>query len=190
MDIHNFVIYLISINHIILITFFGQNFRSSSIAQSDIEISKGNAKYQYKIYSSITSHARQKNRNNQSQGNTQTAQNKLTPLTKTNYFYPLFALPILLIPLHSIFSFFFNFPNPLNHSIPFYFFSTIFFNFPNPYAISLNLNNSYHLEINKVKPFLQHFYKPFSNYSKSFSNYFFHHIFMAKMTTPNKGLFK
>ena len=65
------------------------------------------------------------------------------------------------------------------HSIPI--FSTIFFNFPNPYTISLNLNHSYHLEISKVKPFLHHFYKPFSNYSKSFSNSFFYTKKWSKM---------
>ena len=94
------------------------------------------------------------------------------------------------LPLHSIpFFHFFNFSNPSNYSIPFYFFSTIFFNFPNPYTISLNLNHSYYLKISKVKPFLHHFYKPFSNYSKPFSNSFFHTkkwSKMAKMTKPNK----
>ena len=103
------------------------------------------------------------------------------------------------LPFHSISIFhFFNYSIPFhffsNYSIPFYFFSTIFFNFPNPYTISLNLNHSYHLEISKVKPFLHHFYKPFSNYSKPFLKPFFPSHFhpnkwdgMAKMAKPNKG---
>ena len=69
--------------------------------------------------------------------------------------------------------FFLNFPNPLNHSIPFYFFSTIFSNFSNPYTISLNLNHSYHLEISKVKPFLHHFSKSFLNHYKPFQTIFY-----------------
>ena len=84
--------------------------------------------------------------------------------------FPLFVSPISPIPFHSIpiFHFFQLFKSfKLFYSIPF------FFNFPNPYTISLNLNHSYYLKISKVKPFLHHFYKSFSNYSKLFSNYFF-----------------
>ena len=100
---------------------------------------------------------------------------------------PLFVSPISLIPFHSIF---FNFSNPSNYYIPFHFFSTTFFNFPNPYTISLNLNHSYYFKINKVKSFLHHFYKPFSNNSKSFFPSHFHPNKwdgMAKMAKPNKG---
>ena len=88
------------------------------------------------------------------------------------------------IPFHFIFF----------QTIPFHFifFLPFFFNFPNPYTISLNLNHSYHLEISKVKPFLHHFYKPFSNYSKPFLKPFFPSHFhpnkwdgMAKMGKPN-----
>ena len=94
---------------------------------------------------------------------------------------------------HSIpfFHFFFNFPNPSNHSISFYFFQLFFFNFPNPYIISLNLNHSYYFEISKVKQFLHHFYKPFSNHSKLFSNHFLHPKkwnWMAKITSSNTRL--
>ena len=99
------------------------------------------------------------------------------------------------IPFHFILFQIIQLSNLTNHSIPLYFFSTIFFNFPNPYTISLNLNHSYHLEINKVKPFLHHFYKPFSNYSKPFLKPFFPSHFhpnkwdgMAKMAKPNTWL--
>ena len=103
----------------------------------------------------------------------------------------MFVFPISPIPFHSIF---FNFSNPLNYSIPFHFLSTTFFNFPNPYTISLNLNHSYYLKISKVKSFLHHFYKPFSNNSKPFLKPFFPSHFhpnkwdgMAKMAKPNIG---
>ena len=74
---------------------------------------------------------------------------------------PPFAPFILLIQFHYIFFHFFQSSKPF-HSIPI--FSTIFFNFPNPYAISLNLNHLYHLEICKVKLFFKPFFKPFSNH--------------------------
>ena len=86
---------------------------------------------------------------------------------------------------------FFNFFNFLNYFISYHFFSTIFFNFSNLYILSLNFNYSYHLEISKVKLFLHHFSKQFSNNSKSFSNYFYHPNKwdgMGKMPSPNKGL--
>ena len=95
----------------------------------------------------------------------------------------MFGLYISLIPFHYIFLFFSTFL--ILQTIPFHFFSIIFFNFPNPYTISLNLNHSYHLEISKIKSFLHHF-------SKLFSNHFFHPNKwdgMGKMPTPNKGLF-
>ena len=94
-------------------------------------------------------------------------------------------------PIPFPFFIFFNFSNPSNYSIPFHFFSTIFFNFSNPYTISLNLNHSHYLKISKVKPFLHHFYKSFSNHSKPFSNSFFPSQKwdgMVLMTPPNKGL--
>ena len=105
----------------------------------------------------------------------------------------LFALSISPIPFHSHFSFFSTFQ--ILQTIPFHsiFFQPFFFNFPNPYTISLNLNHSYQLEIRKVKQFLHHFYKSFSNYYKPFSNHFFppqKWSKMAKIAKPNKRLFK
>ena len=76
----------------------------------------------------------------------------------------MFVPSISTIQFHSIF--FFNFLNPPNYSI--------FLNFPNPYTCSLNLNHSYHFKISKIKLFLHHFFKLFSNHPKSFLNYFFH----------------
>ena len=63
---------------------------------------------------------------------------------------------------------FFCFSNPTIHLI----FFTHFFNFPNPYTISLNLNNLYHLEIHRVKPF----YIMFLNYFQTIQNHFSNHL--------------
>ena len=82
---------------------------------------------------------------------------------------------------HSILFFYFFQSSKPFHSISI--FSTIFFNFLNPYTISLNLNHSYYLEISKVKPFLHHFSKIFSNHSNHPNKW----DGMGKMPTPNKG---
>ena len=91
------------------------------------------------------------------------------PLVCLTYFSHSISFPFFIFFNYSIPFYFFS-----NYSISFHFFSIIFFNFPNPYIISLNLNHLYHLKICKVKPFLHHFSKSFSNHSKLFSNHFFH----------------
>ena len=100
-------------------------------------------------------------------------------------------LPFHSIPIFHFFQLMKSFK--LFHSIPF--FSTIFFNFPNSYTISLNLNHSYYLKISKVKPFLHHFSKLFSNHSNYFLNHFLNYFSnhpkwskMSKMTHPNTWL--